>query len=434
MRARLYSNALMIAKAIAGLWDTRLQDGVMQVASEREAGSAEGREALRIVGVSRSYGERIVLDRVDLRIGRGEMVVVLGPSGSGKTTLLRIIAGLDAPDAGEIHLHGRLANSLPPQQRRLGVVFQEHALFQRMSVEENIAFGLRAQRRPKQEVERMVARMLEMTGLRSHRRKYPAQLSGGERQRVAIARALAHSPEALLFDEPFSSLDAVTRLDLRREVRALLGNLDLPALFITHDQEEALELADRVVVLHDGRIEQVGSPFEVYNHPRNEFVASFLGAANLLLGRWIQGRVRLGRLQLRAVPDVPLLHERQPVKVVFRPEDVILNFQPQLLNTPYHLGRAVVEEVSYIGHSERLLLRLLLWSPHDPDPAVENLRRLSIVDDALAEGALLVVTRTKWDADELGLAPGDEVVVGLKGYRLLPHYPLGSEPGAKALG
>ncbi|HEV2665563.1 MAG TPA: ABC transporter ATP-binding protein, partial [Blastocatellia bacterium] len=349
----------------------------------------------------------------------------------------RIIAGLEQPDAGEIYLNGKLARLLPPQKRELGVVFQEHALFQRKTAEQNIAFGLEARRLPRAEIERTVEEMLGLVNLREHRKKYPSQLSGGQRQRVALARALAFSPAAMLFDEPFSALDAVTRLELRREIRALLREMDIPALFITHDQEEALELADRIVVLDHGRIEQIGAPFEVYNRPRNEFVATFLGAANVLLGRWVEGKVAIGRIRLKAPPDAPLFSERQPVKVIFRPEDVVLNFQPQLLDTPYVLGRAVVEDVSYIGHSERLVARLMLWAPPrvmgaETAPDAQSQRALSLADESQAEGFPIVITRNKWDATDMELEAGDLVVVGLKGYRLLPHYPLRSESGAKA--
>ncbi|MGH9935851.1 MAG: ABC transporter ATP-binding protein, partial [Blastocatellia bacterium] len=357
----------------------------------------------------------------------------LGPSGSGKTTLLRVIAGLEQPDAGEVFLNGQSASLLPPQKRELGVVFQEHALFQRKTAERNIAFGLEARNLGRAEIQRTVEEMLDMVNLRAHRKKYPSQLSGGQRQRVALARALACRPAAMLFDEPFSALDAVTRLELRREIRALLREMNIPALFITHDQEEALELADRIIVLNHGRVEQSGTPFEVYNHPRNEFVATFLGAANVLLGRWVEGKVMLGRVRLRATPDAPLFSERQPVKVIFRPEDVILNFQLQLLDTPYVLGRAVVEDVSYIGHSERLIARLMLWARQSVEagPNPQRLRALSLVDDSQAEGFPIVITRNKWDATDMELAAGDAIVVGLKGYRLLPHYPLRSESGAK---
>lgn len=397
--------------------------------------TVERKPSVGAVNLSKKFGEQQILAGVSFEIAAGEVLVALGPSGSGKTTLLRIIAGLEDHDAGEIHLNGQDARSLPPQKRELGVVFQEHALFQRKTVEQNIAFGLETRKLDKKEILKTVEDMLKLVNLSEHRKKYPSQLSGGQRQRVALARALAFKPSAMLFDEPFSALDAVTRLELRREVRSLLREMNIPALFITHDQEEALELADRIIVLNQGKIEQSGAPFEIYNHPRNEFVASFLGAANILLGRWTEGKVSLGRVRLNAAPDAPLLAERQPVKVIFRPEDVILNFQPQLLDTPYVLGRAVIEDISYIGHSERMIARLMLWAPLSGEAAAnaQPLKPLLILDDSLAEGFPIAITRNKWDASEMELSAGDTVVIGLKGYRLLPHYPLRTESAAKAL-
>ena len=237
----------------------------------------------------------------------------------------------------------------------------------------------------------------------------------------------------MLFDEPFSALDAVTRAELRREVRLMLQAVQMPALFITHDQEEALELGDRIALLNDGRIEQTGTPFEVYNHPRNEFVATFLGAANVLLGRWRGGEVTLGEMRLKPPSAGPELVERQAIKVVFRPEDAVLNFQPQLLDTPHYLGRAVVEDVSYAGPIERLLVRLT-FSLRIPDPALlASKSQASHPDEAHPGGFPVTVTRTKWEARDMGLSPGDLVAVGLKDYRLLPHYPLVIESGAKVL-
>jgi len=394
----------------------------------------EQRPAISVERLSKSLGGQRIIADVNFEIAAGEVMVALGPSGSGKTTLLRVIAGLEQPDAGEIYLNGETASLLPPQKRELGVVFQEHALFQRKTAEQNIAFGLEARKMVRAEIERTVEEMLDLVNLREHRKKYPSQLSGGQRQRVALARALAIRPAAMLFDEPFSALDTVTRLELRREIRALLREMNIPALFITHDQEEALELADRIIVLNHGQVEQIGTPFEVYNRPRNEFVATFLGAANVLLGRWVKGKVMLGRIKLKATPDAPLFSERQPVKVIFRPEDVVLNFQLQLLDTPYVLGRAVVEDVSYIGHSERLVARLMLWERQGAEtaPAAHGLRDVSMTDDSHADGFPIVITRNKWDATDMELETGDLIVVGLKGYRLLPHYPLRSESGSKA--
>ena len=212
----------------------------------------------------------------------------------------------------------------------------------------------------------------------------------------------------------------------------MLQGMNVPALFITHDQEEALELADRIAVLNGGRIEQIDTPFEIYNHPQNEFVATFLGAANVLLGRWHEGKVMLGALRLKAPDDAPTFSERQPIKIIFRPEDVVLNFQPQLLDTPYYLGSAIVEETSYTGPIERLVVRLTF----KPQPIAETsalTRRIDItlVDETYAEGFPVTITRTKCEANEMDLSIGDRVVVGLKDYRLLAHYPLGSEFGAK---
>ena len=380
--------------------------------------------AIAVEGVEKRFGAQQVLDGVSLRIAAGESLVVLGPSGSGKTTLLRLIAGLDHLDAGEVRLRGKRANELTPQERNLGVVFQEHALFQRMTVEQNIGFGLKVRGVSAKVTASIVDEMLDLVQLGLHRKKIPAQLSGGQRQRVAVARALAFKPEAMLFDEPFSALDAVTRTELRREVRHLLRTRNVPAFFITHDQEEALELADRVAVLNAGRIEQIGTPFEVYNRPASEFVATFLGAANVLLGRWVGGEVALGSARLKAPTEPPLLSDRQPVKVVFRPEDTVVNFQAQFLDTPHFLGRAVVEDVSYAGPFERLVARLTL---SDRSP------KLVAVDDSFSDGVPVTISRTKWEASEMGLAPGDQIVIGLKDYRLLPHYPLASESGAKVM-
>jgi ABC-type Fe3+/spermidine/putrescine transport system ATPase subunit len=316
----------------------------------------------------------------------------------------------------------------------MGVVFQDQALFQHMSVEENIAFGLKLRKLATHKIQKTVDEMLQMIRLQDHRRKYPRYLSGGERQRVAIARALAYNPDAMLFDEPFSGLDPMLRTELRRDVRRFLKRLNIPALFITHDQEEALEVADRLAILNTGRLEQIGTPFEISNHPLNEYVATFLGAANVLLGQWHEGQIAFGAQRLKAPPEVPTLSERQPIKVVFRPEDVALNFQPQLLDTPYYLGRGLVEDISYVGPTERLVVRLIFGSPFDSTNEGSKKTRLFLVDETYVENFPIIVSRTKWEATEMELSAGDPVVLGLKNYQVLPHYPLHNDPGAKIVG
>src|SRR5258706_6659438 len=208
--------------------------------------------AASVLGVSKLFGKASVLENITFHVAEGESLVLLGPSGSGKTTILRIIAGLEQPYTGRVILHGQDVTDLPARERGVGVIFQSYALFPRMTVEKNIAFGLKIRRRPRKERKQIVNRLIKLVQLEAHRKKYPWQLSGGQQQRVAIARTLAYKPQVLLFDEPFGALDAQTRVKLRREIRALLRQVKVPSVFITHDQEEALELGDRIAVLNDG--------------------------------------------------------------------------------------------------------------------------------------------------------------------------------------
>src|SRR5213593_105779 len=240
--------------------------------------------AASVQSLSKRFKKARVLDDVSFDVAEGESLVLLGASGSGKTTILRIIAGLEQPDSGYVILHGQDVTDMPARERGVGVIFQSYALFPRMTVEKNIGYGMRIRGAGRREVKEKVARLLELVHLEEHRKKYPSQLSGGQQQRVAIARTLAYEPQVLLFDEPFGALDAQTRVRLRREIRALLKKVNVPAIFITHDQEEALELGDRIAVINVGHIEQIGRPEEIYNHPATEYVATFLGAANILAG------------------------------------------------------------------------------------------------------------------------------------------------------
>lgn len=244
--------------------------------------------------ISKKFGSFTALDQVNLHVESGELVALLGPSGSGKTTLLRIIAGLEFPDSGSVHLEGQESTGCDVQDRSVGFVFQHYALFRHMSVYDNVAFGLtvkpRRQRLPESEIRRRVHELLNLVQLDWLASRYPSQLSGGQRQRVALARALAVEPKVLLLDEPFGSLDAKVRVELRRWLRRLHDEIHVTSIFVTHDQEEALEVADRVVVMNHGQIEQEGSPESVYHHPSNAFVYKFLGNVNLFHARVEDGK------------------------------------------------------------------------------------------------------------------------------------------------
>ena len=240
--------------------------------------------AIQVSGITKRFNDFTALDSIDLEVKSGELLALLGPSGSGKTTLLRIMAGLESPDAGGLLLNGEEALGLKPRDRQVGFVFQHYALFRHMTVFDNVAFGLkvrpRGQRLGGAQIRQRVTELLELVQLSPFAGRYPSQLSGGQRQRVALARALAIEPKVLLLDEPFGALDAKVRKELRRWLRKLHDDIHITSVFVTHDQEEALELADRVVVMNQGRIEQIGTPAEVYDHPASAFVYEFLGQVN----------------------------------------------------------------------------------------------------------------------------------------------------------
>src|SRR5947208_16314330 len=234
--------------------------------------------------IEKSYGDFKALHDVSVEVPRGSLTALLGPSGSGKSTLLRVIAGLEVPDAGTVLIEDRDVTSVPPQRRGIGFVFQHYAAFKHLTVRDNVAFGLKIRKRPKAEIKEKVDNLLEVVGVAGFQTRYPNQLSGGQRQRMALARALAVDPDVLLLDEPFGALDAKVREDLRAWLRRLHDAVHVTTVLVTHDQAEALDVADRIAVLKDGRIEQVGSPSEVYDTPANPFVMSFLGAVSSLNG------------------------------------------------------------------------------------------------------------------------------------------------------
>ena len=407
--------------------------------SDTTPGAGEGRDqpraapahpdapAASVRSLSKSFKGVRVLEDVSFDVGEGEALVLLGASGSGKTTILRIIAGLEQPDSGSVHLHGRDVTEMPARERGVGVIFQSYALFPRMTVEENVGYGLRIRGRKRRERKEKVESLLELVHLLDQRKKLPSQLSGGQQQRVAIARTLAYEPQVLLFDEPFGALDAQTRVRLRREIRALLKDVSVPAIFITHDQEEALELGDRIAVLHAGHLEQVGTPEEVYNRPETEYVATFLGAANLLLGVIARGnRVELGTVALEAGAEAARFREGQSVKLVFRPEDVRLSKTGEQLPVDCNpLANGVVEEKHFVGAYERLTVRLDLVARR-PAAGEPPLYEISEAPERRL-GVPVIVTRPKPETSAVPLRIGDRVTLCLTSFRVLPNFPLASE-------
>ncbi len=375
-------------------------------ASMPAADPAPARPAyLTINGLWKAFGEFVALRDIDLEVREGEFVCFLGPSGCGKTTLLRAIAGLDLQSRGTIVQAGRDISVLPASSRDYGIVFQSYALFPNLTIERNIAFGLENTRRPRAEIRARVAELLALVGLTDQAAKYPAQLSGGQQQRVALARAMAISPGLLLLDEPLSALDAKVRVHLRHEIKELQRKLGVTTIMVTHDQEEALSMADRIVVMNHGVIEQVGTPTQVYRDPRTLFVAAFIGEANqfpvtVLAG----GRVALDGSEMLAAP-----HDLAPgaeAVAVIRPAEVIPHGAgagprgDSDAGTPENLVDAVVTEMEFLGAfwrcrlaSPRLGDRVLI-----ADFSVNAVRRLGIetggpMQVELPQGRLLVFPR-----------------------------------------
>jgi sulfate/thiosulfate transport system ATP-binding protein len=274
--------------------------------------------------LSKRYGTFQAVDDVSFEVPTGELVALLGPSGSGKSTILRIIAGLEVAESGTVELTGEDATAVPIQRRGVGFVFQHYALFRHMTIRDNIAFGLKVRKLPRAEIRARVDELLELVQLGGYAGRYPSQLSGGQRQRVALARALAPRPKVLLLDEPFGALDAKVREELRTWLRRLHDEVHVTSLFVTHDQQEAFEVSDQVVVLNRGRIEQMGPPQELYEHPATPFVTGFLGAVNVLSTRWADGQdIRDHGLHRPANVGGP----GSPVSVYVRPHDLDLTYE-----------------------------------------------------------------------------------------------------------
>jgi sulfate transport system ATP-binding protein len=320
--------------------------------------------AITVRGANKRYGDFAALDNVDFDVPAGSLTALLGPSGSGKSTLLRAIAGLDEPDTGTITINGRDVTAVPPQRRGIGFVFQHYAAFKHLTVRDNVAFGLKIRKRPKSEIKDKVDNLLEVVGLAGFQTRYPNQLSGGQRQRMALARALAVDPQVLLLDEPFGALDAKVREDLRAWLRRLHDEVHVTTVLVTHDQAEALDVADRIAVLNKGRIEQIGSPTEVYDHPANAFVMSFLGAVSSLNG------------------------------ILVRPHDIRVGRNPEMAiaagdGTAESTGviRATIDRIVYLGFEVRVELT------------------------SATNSGQFIAQITRGDAEALGLREGDTVYV-----------------------
>jgi sulfate transport system ATP-binding protein len=325
------------------------------------------------------------VSEVSFTAPNGGITALLGPSGSGKSTVLRVIAGLEQPDAGQVFLADRDCTAVPAQQRGVGFVFQSYALFKHMNVRRNIAFGMNVRKAPKDEIRSKVDELLTLVQLDGLGERYPSQLSGGQRQRVAFARALAIQPKLLLLDEPFGALDAQVRLELRDWLRRFHDERQLTTLLVTHDQEEAMEVSDHVVVMNEGRVAQAGSTEDVYDRPANPFVASFVGGANVLRGHMQNGRVTLGAMAV-ATPDGTSAPDGTAVNAYVRPHDVTLTKAAE--DSP-EVSVARVERVVRMGAKVKLSLKL-------------------------SDGASMTVEMARGEIDALAIGEGDLVMANLR--------------------
>ena len=311
---------------------------------------------LEISGLQKKFALSTAVEHFELDVERGEFVSFLGPSGCGKTTTLRMIAGFEIPTAGAIRIDGADVTRRPPNRRNVGMVFQSYALFPNMTVADNVGFGLKVAKKPGAEIGPRVQEMLELIKLPALGDRYPYQLSGGQQQRVALARALAIQPKVLLLDEPLSALDAKIRVSLRNEIRTIQRKLGITTIYVTHDQEEALSLSDRIVVMRDGRIEQIGTPFEVYNFPRTGFVASFVGTLSILRGQVVdpgRGAIAIDGQEIRASRGLEDARVGEMRAVALRPEIVSLHEPADNGNRM----QGTVEDVNFLGSIVRIRVR-----------------------------------------------------------------------------
>ena len=312
---------------------------------------------LSLTQITKQYGDAVVVDDFNLGIEKGEFVSFLGPSGCGKTTTLRMVAGFELPTTGSITLDGTDITHKAPNQRNVGMIFQAYALFPNMTVAQNIGFGLRIRRESAEKIKDRVAEMLNLVHLTEHAHKYPYQLSGGQQQRVSLARALAIQPDVLLLDEPLSALDAKIRVSLRAEIRAIQKTLGITAIFVTHDQEEALSISDRIVVMYQGKVEQVGTPFEIYNFPKTQFVANFVGALNTAEAEIADPQnnlLTMDGVQWITADAMNGFHKGQKIRIAIRPERFSFITEQKKAN----VVDCTIESITFLGSVVRIEVRI----------------------------------------------------------------------------
>jgi sulfate transport system ATP-binding protein len=359
--------------------------------------------SVRVEAMNKRFGLRkevVGVDQVSFTAPEHCITSLLGPSGSGKSTLLRLIAGLEVPDSGKVEIHGQDVSQTPVRERRVGFVFQNYALFRHMTVFDNVAFGLTVRKAPKSEIQGRVDRLLGLVQLTGYERRLPDQLSGGQRQRIALARALATEPRVLLLDEPFGALDARVRVELREWLRSMHEQTHVTTLLVTHDQEEALELSEHVVLLANGQLQQAGSPSELYENPSSGFVASFLGGAKVLTGSVAQGKADFGPLGLSASVD---LAEGSRVEAFVRPHDVSLE---KVADS--HRAQDPDGAPSSVGPREALVERLV---------KVGSYVKLSVL---LPGGDRLSVQMPRHEVEERGIIQGDRVLLEVRNVKVSP--------------
>jgi len=339
---------------------------------------------LKLESLTKIFGTLVAVDRVNLEIREGEFVCFLGPSGCGKTTILRMITGFETPTEGNVIYDGKIINDLMPQQRNFGIIFQSYALFPNMNVHENIAFGLKMRKAPKKAMTERVSEMLDLVGLYDWRGNYPAQLSGGQQQRVALARALAPNPSVLLLDEPLSALDAKIRVRLRAVIKRLQQELGITMIYVTHDQEEALAIADRVVVMELGKIKQEGPPLEIYKFPKSSFVADFVGTSNFFKGKRQRNKVEfkdweflVAGIENISAKDIYLAIRPEKIEVM-RPGETPKGFERS------NLIHGRIEVVTFLGAVVRLVISMdgeeIICDMVEKDFELKNLNRGDSVD------------------------------------------------------